>query len=282
VFAASAATVFASKETLKAGAQTNAWKVGVDDFDGLLKVLGHISALGFEGFETGFQNVQPVFGKKAKEAKEQIAATGLRFLGCHIQLGDDYDAKTNIPPIEQIIEVADGVAALGAERLILSGAPVAEGSGVIDAQRMAWKSGALDRAGRHCYDLKLRVCYHNHVAEFANGGEEMQSLMRDTDADNVHFIIDAGDAMRAKADIAGFFSKNHKRIDGFHMTDFDKDGRRVPLGKGVFQYEPLAIAIRKLKWTGWMIAEENRANGDPPGDAAVRPAREEIRRVFGV
>ena len=185
-----------------------------------------------------------MFGKKAKDAREQIAATGLRFLGCHILLDDDYDAKTNIPPIEQIQEVADGASALGAERLILSGSPVAEGTGAIDGQRMAWKAGAPDRAGRHCYDLKLRVCYHNHAAEFANGGEEMLSLVRDTDADIVHFIIDAGDALRAKADVAGFFNKYHKRIDGFHMTDFNKDGVRVPLGKGAFQYEPLAIAIK--------------------------------------
>jgi sugar phosphate isomerase/epimerase len=275
LFAASAAAVFPAKEVLKSGIETNAWKTDLEDFGSLVKVLEQISSLGFDGFETSYRNVQAAFGgKRAKEAKAQIAATGVRFLGCHIFQGN-YDAKTNIAPIELIEEIADGAASLGAERLILSGSPVADEGAAMDEQRLQWKAGALNRAGRHCYELKLRVCYRNHGPEFAKGGEEILALMRETDPDNVHFIVDAAYAIAEKTDLAGLFTKYHKRIDGFHLRDFNKEQKQVALGQGELQYEPLAIAIRKLKWTGWVIAEEL-------SEAATRPAREQIRKLFGV
>ena len=65
------------------------------------------------------------------------------------------------------------------------------------------------------------------------------------------------------------------------MRDFNKENVQVPLGQGEFQYEPLAAAIKKAKWTGWLIAEEERESGEKPGDAAARPAREQIRKLFG-
>jgi sugar phosphate isomerase/epimerase len=117
--------------------------------------------------------------------------------------------------------------------------------------------------GRYGYDLRLRLCYHNHRFEFANGGAEINALMREADTDNVHFIIDTGDAIREKADLAALFTKYHKRIDGLHVATNPE-----------FQYEPLAIAVKKLKWTGWVIAEEER-------DSAIPGARDQIRKLFG-
>lgn len=279
--AASAPAVFPAAQTLKVGMQTNAWKLAIDDFPGLLKLLAEIQSLGYEGFETSFRNVQGVFGKKAKDARAQLADTGLHFLGCHIFLSD-YEAKSNIAPMDQIEAVADGAASLGAERLILSGAPVRGEEGPLDPQRLSWKAGALNRAGRYCQQFKLRVCYHNHGPEFANNAEEITALMKETDADNVRFIIDAGHALRAKADLASFFAKYHKRIEGMHLRDFNKENVQVPLGQGEFQYEPLAAAVKKAKWAGWVIAEEERESGDKPGAAAAGPAREKIRKLFGV
>lgn len=268
--AASAATVFPAKEVLKAGVQTSAWKVPLDDFPAFLKVLEKIREFGFDGFETAYRNVQSAFGKQAKEAKVQIAATGLRFLGCNIVLSN-YDGKTNLPPMDQIEQIAEGASSLGAERLILSGSPVAE-EGPLDPQRLSWKSGALNRAGRFTQPLRMRLCYHNHGPEFANNGAEIEALAREIDSDNVRLILDAGDALREKADIAAFFSKYHKRIDGLHLRDFKGD-KQVPLGQGEFQYEPLSIAIKKVKWTGWVIAEEEQ-------ESAVKPAREQLRKLF--
>ena len=111
--------------------------------------------------------------------------------------------------------------------------------------------------------MRLRICYHNHAAEFANNGAEIEALVREIDSDVVRLIVDVADATHERADVAGFFAKYHKRIDGFHIRESDKGN------------DALASAIKKAKWTGWVIAEEDK-------DSAAKPARENIRKVFGV
>lgn len=259
---------------LRIGCQTNAWKIEVPEFRNLLAVLEEIRKLGFEGFETGYRNVQGQF-ENLKEAKELIRKSGLRFFGCHI-FQFDYDPKTNIPAWELIERVAKGSAALGAERLIVSGAPVG-----VDPERLRWKVGALGRAGRLCRDLQMtRLCYHNHGPEFDNDAAELKALMHDTDPDTVRFLIDCGHAFRRKADVAAFFRKHHKRIEGLHLRDFKGD-QQVPLGQGDFDYAPLAAAVKKTGWQGWILNEEERESGEKPGASAVEPARGQIRKLFG-
>ena len=153
-------TAFAESGKLKAGCQTNAWKIGVPEFRELLPVLDGIKKLGFDGFETGYRNVQGQF-ENLKEAKALIQKTGLKFYGCHI-FQFEYEAKTNIPEWKMIERVAKGAAAMGAERLIVSGSAAGD-----DIERLKWKAGGLGRAGRLCRDLRMtRLCYHNHGPEF--------------------------------------------------------------------------------------------------------------------
>ena len=260
---------------LRAACQTNAWKMDDPPYPTLLQALAAIKKLGFDGFETGYRNVEATFADP-KAAKAEIQQTGLRFFACHI-FRSQYEAKTNLPEFELIDRVARGAAGLGAERLIVSGSPV-EG----DAQMLSWKAGGLNRAGRLTNEVGLgRVCYHNHGPEFENNAAEMEALMKETDSDVVRFVIDCGHALRRKADIAGFFAKHHKRIEGLHLRDFKNDVQ-VPLGQGEFSYAPLAAAIRKAKWTGWVINEEERESGEKPGESAVGPAREQVKKLFGV
>ncbi len=266
--------VYGESKRIRVGCQTNAWKIDVPEFRSLLPVLDEIKKLGFDGFETGYRNVQGQF-ENLKEAKELIRKSGLRFFGCHI-FQFEYDPKTNIPAWEMIERIAKGASALGAERLIVSGAPVGS-----DVERLRWKAGAMGRAGRLCGELRMgKLCYHNHGPEFDNDAEEMKALMRDTDPDAVRFLVDCGHALRRKADLAAFFLKHHKRIDGLHLRDFKADVQ-VPLGQGEFDYAPLASAVKKAGWQGWILNEEERESGEKPGAAAVEPARAQLKKLFG-
>ena len=266
--------VSAQNDKLKVGCQTNAWKIEVPEFRNLLTVLGSIRKIGFEGFETGYRNVQGQF-ENTKEARQQIRDSGLRFFGCHI-FQFDYDPKTNLPEWSLIERIAKGSAALGAERLIVSGAPAGS-----DLERIRWKVGGLGRAGRLCRDLGMtRLLYHNHGPEFENDAFEMRAMIKETDPDTVRFLVDCGHAMRRKVDVAAFFTKYHKRIEGLHLRDFKGDVQ-VPLGQGEFDYAPLAAAVKKTGWQGWVLNEEERESGEKPGESAVEPARQSIRKMFG-
>jgi sugar phosphate isomerase/epimerase len=255
-----------------AGAQTNAWPIDPKNLDSLLKVLATMKGLGFEGFETSFRNVQEQFSKP-QPARVRLRESGLRFFGVHVFL-QAYDPQTGIGPWDLLQAVIDGGAALGAERLVVSGASTP------DPAALARKAKALQRTARYCADRGMKLGYHNHDAEFREKGRQIEALRRDTDS-GVRLVVDAGHAMEGGANVAEFFTRHSGRIDGIHLRDA-RQGKEVPLGEGEYQWQPLAAAVAKANWDGWVLAEEERLSGEKPGEAAIRPAREAIRRIFGV
>jgi inosose dehydratase len=265
-----------SSSRLRAGCQTNAWPIA--DFPQFLDVLERIRKLDYQGFETSYRNLQNRFDKVG-ETKPQIANKHLRFLGIHIFLLQ-YDSETSVAPRPLIVQVATGGAALGAERLILSGQGLGA-SGPPDRVAVRKKAAALTSAAEYCRGLKMGLAYHNHDVEFRYGAVQMDGLLAETDPKQVHLILDAGHAFVGGADVVKFFMRHHARIDGMHLRDF-RGGKQVPLGQGEFDLRPLAAAVRETGWSGWLINEEERPNDVRPGDAVVEPARRHLRNVFGV
>jgi inosose dehydratase len=266
-------TLLAAKPgSIRVGSQTNAWRIDPNNFESLLAVLATIKQLGFEGFETGFANLRGEFARP-DSAYERLKKTGLKFFGIHVFL-KSYDPQTAIAPYSLLEEVADGGKALGAERLIVSGGVT------VHPLALRAKADALTRIAKHTKGIGIAACYHNHDAEFRDGGAQIEGLITQTDP-GLRFVLDAGHAMEAGADVAGFFTKNWRRIDGIHLRDA-KGGAEAPLGQGDYDYAPLVKAIDATGWRGWVLTEEERLNGDKPGEEAVRPARETIRKLFGV
>jgi sugar phosphate isomerase/epimerase len=202
-----------------------------------------------------------------------LKKTGLRFFGIHVFL-TAYDPQTAIASFELLQQVADGGKALGAERLIVSG------GSTVHPLALRAKADALNRIAKYCKGIGLGCAYHNHQPEFQNQAVQIDGLVSQTDP-LLHFLLDAGHAIEGGGNVAEFFAKNWRRIDGIHLRDA-KAGQEVPLGQGESDYAPLAKAIQTSSWQGWLLTEEERLNGEKPGEAAVRPAREAIRRVFGV
>lgn len=265
------ALVAAPTPPISIGCQTNAWPVDPANFDSLLAVIGKIRDLGFAGFETGFRNVQSQ-ADHAAFAREQISAFGLKFIGVHIFLAK-YDPKTNIADADLYTKVAQNAAALGAQRLLLSGAPVN------NKDDLARKAEGLNNAGAVARKLGLSLAYHNHSKEFANSGAEYDGLLRLTDPKLVGFLLDAGHAFRGGADVPALVEQNHRRFIGLHLRDF-RDGKQVPLGAGDFPLAQVAAVLKKTGWEGWAIAEEEREDGSKPGDAAAGPAFAALRKQF--
>ena len=274
--APSSCLAFERSRGIQFGCQTNAWRINPAEFSDLLGVLAKLKSLGFDGFETGFRNVQGQFDKAA-EASAKLRATGLKFFGVHIFL-DKYDDKTQIAPLDLIRKVADGAAALGAERVILSGGGLIRDSRV-DGEALKRKAEGLNIAGQHCKTKGLGLAYHNHGPELQQNGLEIEGLSQQTSPALVDFLTDCGWAFRAGMNVPQFFERHHRRIVGLHLRDFKGD-EQVPLGQGDFPVRELAAAIRKVKWNGWVLNEEERLSGAKPGESAVAPARETLRQAF--
>ncbi|HEX4950576.1 MAG TPA: sugar phosphate isomerase/epimerase family protein [Blastocatellia bacterium] len=266
---------------VKLGCQTNAWRIDPRDWSQVLTVLAKLKELGYDGFETGFRNIQPQFGNIAA-ARAQIEKTGLQFFGCHIFL-DKYDEQTNIAPLDLVKTIADGAASFGAQRLILSGGGLIK-DGKVDTEALKRKANGLNAAAQYCKTKGLQLAYHNHGPEFQNGGLEIEGLYKHTDPVLVDFLLDCGWAWRGGMDVPKFFAQHHQRIIGVHLRDFKGDFKsdvQIPLGQGDFPLSRLAAVIKQLKWQGWALNEEERLNGDKPGEAAVAPAKATLDKVFG-
>lgn len=265
-------TLFGSgMSNVHVGCQTNAWRIDAREFSNVLDVIRKIKNYGYEGFETGFANVQRQFGSAA-EAKKQIADIGIRFFGVHIFL-NQYDPETFVAGSAMYEKIAEGGATLGAERLILSGAPPPDEAG------RKRKAEALNRAGAFAQKLGLTLAYHNHGPEVENHGAEIEFLLRETDPAKVWFLLDAGHAFHAGADVPAFIHKHYRRLAAMHLRDY-KNGDQVPLGAGDFPLHAVVEAIRRTGWKGWVLNEEERLTSKP-GDAAVKPARDALFHALG-
>jgi sugar phosphate isomerase/epimerase len=254
--------------------QTNAWQIAAADFPEMLRRLTDLKRLGFEAFECNVRFVKDQFAR-SKEARAQIEATGVRFYGPHVGL------RFSVEELEPLI---DGSATLGASRFALSGAgkPLTS-AGRLDHEALDRKVESINRLARRCQRAGLRLAYHNHGQEFADGGLEIEALVRQTDPELVYLLLDVGHAFREKADVAAFFTRHHRRIDALHLRDI-RGNSQVPLGEGDFDLSGLAAAIRKAQWPGYLTLEEEnlKTNDTQRIETVLRADRQVIRKVFGV
>ncbi|HEX4149793.1 MAG TPA: hypothetical protein VHY20_12430, partial [Pirellulales bacterium] len=90
--------------------QMNAWQIKPGDFSELLARVADLKGLGFEAFECNVRFVEGQFAQ-AEKARARITETGVRFYGPHTSLRFKLD---------ELKRYADGAAALGAGRIVLS------------------------------------------------------------------------------------------------------------------------------------------------------------------
>jgi len=255
---------------IRLGAQTNAWPIDPTRFDTFLAALEDVRATGYSGFETGFANLS--HAKSLPQARSQIEATGLSFIGVHIFL-PEYEAVTNVAPQALYEQVGHTGGALGAERLILSGSPA------VTLGEIKNKADALNRAGQFARTLGMKLAYHNHWPEFKYNGKEIEALYASTDPASVWFLLDAGHAYRTGIDLPSFVRRHSQRITGIHFRDY-RDQIQVPLGQGTLPLAEIAATLKQENWTGWAMNEEEREDGSKQGLAVIRPAFQALKGAF--
>ena len=262
-----AAPLWTQFRPVSIGCQTNAWKIEAAKLESSIAVWRTIRDLGYQGIETSFRNLEP-HAAQAPAIRAELKSLGLTLFGVHIWL-EKYDASTGLAPAPLIAKTAKLAAAVGAERLILSGVPA----------NFTAKSRALLETAQLCRDGKIGLAYHNHGPEWMGSEPELPRLMRATKG--VEYLLDAGHAYRAGRDLAQLVAEHHRAIGSVHLRDF-RGEQQVPLGQGQVNYAAMVRAFKNVRWRGWALAEEERADGTKPGESAARPARQHLRKLFGV
>ncbi len=269
----SAAPALAKDSGLRIGCQANGFPPKQGDYPGLLTVLPQMKELGYTGFECNTRFVEAQFDRAA-EARRELAKDGLVFIGAHYSM-------QQVKP-DTFSKVAAGVAALGAQAIVMSGKALST-DGNFSSDDAKKKAADMNALGRICREHGIRMAYHNHNNEFKNGNAEVNALADATDSKLVDFLMDAGHGYLGGGNPAEFMRNHAKRIYGCHVKTFrgpEASAKQVPLGKGDFGFEALAAAIKNTGWSGCLIDEEG--GGPKGGDtAAVGPDREYFRRIFG-
>lgn len=87
----------------KAGCRTNAGRVQPGNFGDFPNTLDRVRHYGYEGFETGFRNIENRLDQ-ARETRAEFEKRELVFQGCHIFL-TQYDRAASIAPAGLIARV---------------------------------------------------------------------------------------------------------------------------------------------------------------------------------
>ena len=258
---------------IRFGVQLNAFPIDPSNFATFTEALQQIKGIGYQGFETSFRNVMPQFSAP-QQARRQIEQTGLTFFGIHIFLPDEkYDTATTIAPAALYEPVAHGGASLGAQHMVLSGLPAQT------PDQLKRKIDGLNAAGRVARGAGLTVAYHNHWPEFESKLGEIEALYTQTDPQLVSFVLDAGHAYRAGANLPDFIRRHQQRIVAFHLRDY-RSGRLVTLGTGTFPLRLVADTIRQIGWKGWVENEEEREDLSKSGAQVIAPAYKAMKEAF--
>ncbi len=261
----------APADTIRVGCQANAWPLKPGNFAGLLDVFREAKGLDYVGIECNVRFVEDQF-PRAAAARKQMKATGVQYIGAHMSMNQ---AKS-----EKFAGTAKSVAALGAERVVMSGTGLSP-TGNFEQAALKTKAAELERIGKLCQQNGVRMAYHNHNPEFANHNAEIEGLADNTSAELVDFLMDAGHGYLGGGDPAEFLMLHSSRIFGIHVKTFHGRDQQTPLGEGDFGFDALAAAIETSGWKGWIISEEG---GNPryANKGALAGDRAYIRKVFGV
>ena len=157
----------------------------------------------------------------------------------------------------------------------------------------------LNRLGRMAAEEDMRLCYHHHMGTGVQTRAEVDRLMRDTNPEVVHLLLDTGHLYWAGGDPLDMARAYADRIKHVHLKDIRKDvldrcmerklsflesvmeGAFTVPGDGVIDFEPIFRTLADAGYEGWLMVE---AEQDPrkanPLEYALK-ARSYLREVIG-
>jgi inosose dehydratase len=273
-------------ERLHIGSQTNTYGVPVRSFEALLKILADFREIGYAAFETNFKSMDPLAGRAA-ECRKAFESAGVRFLGPHggFKLWDRAALAAELGEIDRIAAYS---ADMGASHFLLSGRALPHMEGRLDQDALVRKCDALNKTGEKLRGRGLRLCYHNHFAEFTDQPTEISQLVEHTDPKVVWLNYDTGNHYGHGPSAAEFSARYFQRIAVYHIKDVVKDanGKNVSMDLGAGKVD-LAGAVKPLldsDWEGWLIVEREGAYPRAANNPAqlLRQCRQYVKQITGV
>jgi sugar phosphate isomerase/epimerase len=262
-----------ARSRIRLGCQTRAWGSPLRDRAQLLSALSDLHDLGYEGFETNYASLAESFADP-RPALAEISKRGVPLIGLHMGAALFNPARVE-KEHEQIAQVARAVKDFGGEYLMLSGSGSPDTDGTLKS-----KCRELNRAGKLCKDLGVRLCSHNHAQELQNDARGLRAILDGADPELVSIALDTGNPFPPSFTPTAIARRYGKRIPLFHLRDAVA-GKETLFGDGECDFAGLGRALAETEWAGWLIVEVNR-NPRISSRMMVETARNFVRKQMKI
>jgi len=216
------------------------------DIPGTLKAL---SAIGFDGVE-----LENAFGRSGNEWRKHLDAARLEACGFHHTLDELQGDK--LPATVEFNQ------AIGNPNLIVrSLAPEVYKS----SDLLKKTADAMNEAAERTKPHKMRVGYHNHMADFNRiDGEYWWNLFADRTRKEVILQLDTGNASELiGVSVVDLIRRNAGRTVSMHVKPFSKKNPDAYLGADDLDWPAIMTASESVGGVEWYIIEYER-EGVPP------------------
>lgn len=242
--------------------QTITW--GGEQCSKFPEVFAEAAKAGFSGVEIGFRHIRQT---PPVELIGMLKEQGLALVASHVG-GNLFDAQQANQERGILDEVIEYLKQTGTGLLMYSGLRYESD------EQLAAGIDMLNRAAEKCASSGIKLLYHNHDFEFADGGKAIRGLI-EKGSNALGFCPDIGWVMKGGANVIDLLDEIKERIGAVHFKDFATAEHKcdtVILGRGV---APLAETAEWLKgnMSGlWVIAEQDNTDVAPAEAAAGNAA----------
>ena len=249
------------------------------------RVLDEMASTGYAGTELGDWGFLPT---DPSALRQEVGARRLELLGAFVPVKLT-DASAHAAGAEAAVRVARLLsgASNATPVVVLSddtaanqwrterAGRVTPADGLDDNEWSTLAAGA-EHVARAVKDATgLRTVFHHHCATFVETPNEIDELMRRTDADLVGLCLDTGHATFGGGNPLDIMDRWANRIRHVHLKDCDPDVRRrsvaqkwdypaavragvfCELGRGEVNFPAVIDRLRKTGYDGWLVVEQD-------------------------
>ncbi len=272
---------------------------GLGEAAGFAQVLDEIAATGYVGTELGDWGFMPT---DPPVLAAEVAGRGLALVGAFVPVRLA-DRAAHVPGIELAVRTARllGAAGSGQAVIVLADENGVNPSRTAHAGRIeprdslderSWRVFAegADLIARAVRDAAgLRTVFHPHCAGFVETPWEIDALMTRTDPSLLGLCFDGGHLAYGGGDPVAILERYLSRVWHVHFKDCHpgvaaearangwdyfaavRRGLFCELGRGSVDFAALTAALRRHRYDGWIVVEQDVLPGmGSPADSARR------------
>ncbi|TAK26020.1 MAG: hypothetical protein EPO26_01360 [Chloroflexota bacterium] len=239
---------------IRLGVSQLVWGYDLSRPDRFIQCLDEASEIGYQGVLL-FDSTLPFWFNRPGELRRMLSDRKLALTAVIHRPSLDFKGTRRL---------AGFVAELGGEKLILSGR---------DGRAEDWDIVVplLQRHGEIALEYGLRTLYHHHTGWLAETMEQYERLLSDSNRKYIGAMLDCGHATK---DFVGhtaleFYERNHGIVEYIEFKDWSPESDLgTEVGRGRCDFSAVADALKRHRYDGWVIVEQNATKRTPKESSA--------------